>query len=370
MKAKAQSLDQLIKTISTVIMIEISIFLTKKTNTEIMSAISNLATTIGNLFELAYLYKMYKKLLPEIKSDIVRKECSEGNRIYVIIKKILIIAIPLSLTALITTISKNIDSTAIVNDLKNIIGYEEAKRQYGILSGKVDALINFPLSFNMAIVTSLLPSIASTNGKLKNKEKRINQSFLLGMIITIPVTLIFCFFSDEILKLLFPNASNGGKILAVSSISVIFITIEQITNIILNGIGKNIVPIKAIATGVIVKAILNRLLVPRVELIIGGTIGASIATLTCHIVESTFSMVELIKHSKIKISILNILKPLCASLIMIIISKVLFIKCENIVDFRINLISSLIIGGVIYLLFAKKMLKIDFFKIKKNGYSQ
>jgi len=287
-----------------------------------MAAITNLSTTIGNIVELAILYKAYMNMLPEIKREIKDSTNFETIRVVSIIKKILIIAIPLSLTAIITTISKNIDSTTIVNDLKDIIGYDEAKRQYGILSGKVDALVNFPLSFNMAIVTALLPTIASTNGNIKSKEGRINQSFLLGMIIAIPVTFVFLVFSDEILKFLFPNAQSGGDILRISSFSIIFITIEQITNIILNGMGEMIIPIKAISLGVLAKAILNRLLVPRIDLAVGGTIGAAIATLVCHLVACVFSFIMLIKYTRIKISASNIVKPIMASVIMILISKI------------------------------------------------
>lgn len=366
MTAKAQSVDQLTKTISTVLMIELSTVLIKNTNTEMMAAISNLATTLGNIAEFTLLYKSYKNTLPEINYEINNNKTNEEIGIKNIIKKILIISIPLSLTALITTISKNIDSTTIVNDLKDIIGYEEAKKQYGIISGKVDALVNFPLSFNMAIVTALLPAIASANGELKSKEKRINQSFMLGMIIAMPVTCLFFFFSDEILKILFPNASNGGNILAISSLSIIFITIEQITNIILNGVGKNIVPIKAIALGVMAKAILNRLLVPRVDLIIGGTIGASIATLICHVIGSFYTFIELIKYTKIKISILNIVKPLIASLIMIAISKIIYNVFNIGGDYRISFIVALLPGILIYLLFVNKMMPIRLFRIKRK----
>lgn len=136
-------------------------------------------------------------------------------------------SIPISLSALIGTISKNIDATTIVNKLKDKIGYEQAKIQYGILSGKVDTLINFPLSFNMAITTALLPNIAASNGDLKTKEERINKSILFGAMISIPIIMLFMIFGKEILKVLFPNASDGSEILKISSLSIIFIALGQ-----------------------------------------------------------------------------------------------------------------------------------------------
>lgn len=363
---RAQTFDQLIKTLSTIIMIELSILGLKKTNTAVLSAISNLAVTLGNFAELAYLYYGYKKELPVIKYEISNNKYRENASTIKIIKQIFIIAIPLSLTAIITTISKNIDSSSIVGELKELIGYEEAKRQYGILSGKVDALINFPLSFNMAIVTALLPSIATTNGKIESKEGIINQSILLGLSIALPITSIFWGFSDELLQILFPNASSGGNILRISSLSVVFITLEQLSNIVLNGIGKNTIPIKAITTGVIVKALLNKVLVRRIELPIGGTAGAAIATLACHIVASMISIYMMLKYSSIKIKITNIIKLIVASLIMLVTSKGVFSWLENTIDLKISLLFSILIGGIVFCGLANKVVHIKTFKIKKT----
>ena len=366
--ATAQSLDQLTKTFSTIIMIEFTICNLKNTNTELMAAISNLGTTFGNIVELAFLYKAYRKELPNIRREIENSINMQSIGIKEIIKQILIVAIPISLTAIISTISKNIDSVTIVNNLKDLIGYNEAKKQYGILSGKVDALINFPLSFNMAIVTALLPTIASSNGKIKEQENRINQSMMLGMVIAVPITFLFYAFSSEILGLLFPNAPEGGNILKVSSISIIFITIEQIANIILNGIGKNFIPIKSITIGVITKAFLNRILVPKIYLPFGGTVGAAIATLMCHILASTISTVELKKNTNIKISTKSIVYPTIASIVMIILSKTMFNFLKKIVEIKISLGISLVLGITIFLILINAItpIKILKFKIKNK----
>jgi stage V sporulation protein B len=193
----------------------------------------------------------------------------------------------------------------IINSLKNIIGYNEAKRQYGILSGKVEALISFPLSLNIAIVTALLPSIAANSENKQEQIKRAKQSIVLGMSIAIPITITYLIFSDTILKVLFPNASEGGQILRISSLQIIFITIEQIANTVLNALGKNYIPVKAITIGVIIKGILNTILVPKIDFVLGGTNGAAIATVACHMI-SAFISVSTILNMKKKIERKNI----------------------------------------------------------------
>lgn len=90
----------------------------------------------------------------------------------------------------------------------------------------------------MAIATALLPRIAACNNDRIECEKKINQSLLCTNLIALPTLVCFIMFAKEILLLLFPNAPDGANILIASSISIIFITIEQITGQVLQGIGK------------------------------------------------------------------------------------------------------------------------------------
>ena len=365
--AKAQGIDQFVNTILTISTIELMVFITKRTNTERMAAISNLSTTFGNIAELTYLIKEYIKIKPEIKKEILSSADIENTRIKVLLKEIAKVAIPISLTALIMSISKNIDSTTIVKELSNVVGYKEAKNQYGILSGKVDPLINLPLSFNMAIITALLPSISATNGNADKINKRIFQSYFIGMAISFPILFIYMCYPNEILNLLFPNATSGWKILRVSAISIIFITLEQINNTILEGLEKPFVPIISILIGVIVKAILNRILVPQVNTPYGGTIGACISTVMCHIVATLISIKGLKSIKNIKLNARSNIKaiaiPLILSIAMIAITKainnVFFREVFGTINYKVGFIISLVIGMNVYLILTFKILSKD-----------
>ena len=362
--AKAQGIDQFVNTILTISTIELMVFITKKTNTERMAAISNLSTTFGNIAELTYLIKEYIKIKPEIKKEILSSADIENTRIKVLLKEIAKVAIPISLTALIMSISKNIDSTTIVKELSNVVGYKEAKKQYGILSGKVDPLINLPLSFNMAIITALLPSISATNGNADKINKRIFQSYFIGMAISFPILFIYMCYPNEILNLLFPNATSGWNILRVSAISIIFITLEQINNTILEGLEKPFVPIISILIGVIVKAILNRILVPQVNTPYGGTIGACISTVMCHVVATLISIKGLKSIKNIKLNTRSNIKaiaiPLILSIAMIAITKainnVFFREVFGTINYKVGFIISLVIGMNVYLILTFKIL--------------
>ena len=200
---------------------------------------------------------------------------------------------------------------------------------------------------------------------------------MFGTLITIPIITIFLFYGEQILKLLFPNASNGAEILKISSISILFITITQMLNVILYGIGKSKIPIIAVTSGVVVKAVLNNILIPKVDLPIGGTKGAAIATVMYNVVIFTISLIAVKKYTNIKIYKSNIIKPILGSILMIITSKIT-IQILNIGNLQIgknnifSLVISLVSGTIIYIisLFLLKIIKtkdIFFIKIRKNS---
>ncbi len=360
-QARGQTIDQVTKTISTVIFIESSVFLTINPNTKIMAACANLSATLANLFECLYLYKAYKKQRYDIGMDIKSSINSEKIGTYTILKEIILVAIPISLTAVIGTIANNIDSTTIVNKLKDVIGYEQAKKEYGILSGKVELLISFPLSFNTAISTALLPSIAASKNNLKKAENRINKSILFGSVLSIPISAIFLFYGSEILQMLFPNASSGAEILKISAISVILITMIQMLNGILYGIGKSNVPIIAVTFGLIVKAILNNVLVSRVDLPFGGTKGAAIANVMYDVVSFIITILAIKKYTKIKINKSSIIKPAIGTIILIIVSKIAFKVINVNLGLSVSLLTSLTIGLIVYII---SLIVLKVFKIR------
>src|SRR5699024_9286855 len=133
-------------------------------------SIANLATTLANVIELGYLYIYFKKEYEEIRYEIQTSINYRPVRTLKTIKDILFTAIPMSLTPLIGTIGKNIDSATVMDGLQSTISYEQAKIQYGILNGKVDTLINFPLSFSGTVSTALVPGIAAAKSKRKLSE--------------------------------------------------------------------------------------------------------------------------------------------------------------------------------------------------------
>ena len=349
--AKAQTYDQLTKTFITVIVIEIATVLSKVTNIEVIVSIANLATTIANIVEFIYLYNFYRKELNEIKYEIITSVHTRPVKTIWAIKEIIIVAVPMAITPFIGTIGRNFDSTTIISGLQTHMSYDDAKIQYGILNGKVDTLVNFPLSFSGTMSTALIPSIASANSRntLNDVEKRINTSLLVGLLIALPTSAVYFFFSQEILGLLFPNASSGATLLQISAFTIIFLSIEQTIRGVLIGIGDNKIPIITVIIDAIIGIILNKVLIP-LNSFIGGINGAAIGNLVSNFVVTSIGYIFIKKKMGVKIRKKNILKAVISTIIFVTFSKGIYKILSITINAKISLLISLVIGILIYFL--------------------
>ncbi len=241
--ARSQTLEQVFKTLLTIIIVEIVAMLSN-VSTEWMAAGANLATTLATFLGFSYLYLYYKTQRREIASEIKNTVNYKQERVKTIIKRILLVSIPIALTAILSSINKNIDSFTVVRSLKEFMPEDMATAQYGILGGKVDTLTNLPLAINVAFATALVPAISAA--KARNDHKTIKEktsfSLLVSILIGLPCTVGMYIFAQPILNLLFPNANEGAVILQISSLATVFTIIDQTINGALQGYGKLIIP--------------------------------------------------------------------------------------------------------------------------------
>ena len=247
--ARSQTLEQVFKTSLTIILVEI-IAIISNVSTQWMAGGATLATTLATMAGFGYLYLYYKTRSKEIANEIKSTVNYKYERVKTIIKKILLVSIPIALTAIMSSLNKNIDSFTVVRSLKQFMPEDMAISQYGILGGKVDMLTSLPLSINVAFATALVPAISAAKAK-KDKNtitEKTSFSLLTSMLIGLPCTIGMCIFSGPILNLLFPNASDGAIVLQISSLTIIFTILDQTINGALQGYGKLKIP--AISLGI------------------------------------------------------------------------------------------------------------------------
>ena len=286
--AKSQTIEQLLKTICTITFVELG-YVMSSSNIAKIAAIANLATTVATFGCLIYLWKK--------NTNIILCGNISISKMLGIIK----LTIPISLSAILASLNKNIDSITIVRYMKKFVGESIAKKEYGMMSGKIDVIASMPVSFIIAISTTIIPNIAKNKDNVEYIRNISHKYFKLLGIIIIPCSILLYIYSGKILLILF-GSDNGKMLLQINAISLLFISAEQIINAILHGIGCIYTPAISLTIGVCIKAILNILFlkVDPKSFWYGGTIGCSLATLTCHFVAFAIVFVKLLKKLKIK----------------------------------------------------------------------
>ncbi|MBQ2917364.1 MAG: polysaccharide biosynthesis protein [Clostridia bacterium] len=345
--ANSQSLEQLFKTLLTILIVE-QISSISSNNTVFMAGAAALATTLATLTSLVYLYRFFIKRKKEVWQEIISSKIHRRDSVIKIVKSILCVSIPIALCALFSVLSKTIDAFTVVRILSNTIGEEKATLIYGILNGKVDTLITLPFSFNIAFSTALVPTISAAVAKrdMNIAKRRIEFSILVTILIGIPCSLCMCIFSKQILDLLFPNASSGAQMLSFASWTIIFVVLIQTINGALQGLGKLNVPVIAFAIGAIIKLIFNIVLMPII-----GVIGAIISSILSHFVSFIICFISLRRNMGISFKINKFLiKPVIANIIMVMVTYMLYIRLYSLIQSKLILLITLLIGIIIYIM--------------------
>ena len=347
--ARAQTLEQIFKTILTIAIVEIVAYVTS-TSTEMMAAGANVATTLATFSSFVYLFMYYKIKRKEIGKEISQTVNYKYEDVKTIIKRILMVSIPLTLSSIMTSFNKNIDSFTVKRILSTYMASDVATKLYGQLSGKVDTLTNLPLAINIAFATALVPAISAARAK-NDKEtatKRTSFSLLTSMLIGLPCVVGMIIFAQPILNLLYPNANQGALLLQIVSVSVIFSILDQTINGALQGFGKVMVPAIALGIGCLVKLILNLILL-RIPSI--NVYGAAIGSVACQGIAFTIVFNVLKKYVKLDLPFRKfVLKPALATGIMGTCSYTIYLLLTRINFGNKATIISILCAVIIYIL--------------------
>lgn len=345
--ARSQTIEQVFKTALTIILVEI-VAIISNVSTKWMAGGATLATTLATMSGFGYLYLYYKTRSREMATEIKSTVNYKYERVRTVIKKILFVSIPIALTAIMSSLNKNIDSFTVVRGLKQFMTEDMAIAQYGILGGKVDTLTSLPLSINVAFSTALVPAISAAKARKDKKEitEKTSFSLLISMLIGLPCTIGMCIFAGPILKLLFPNASDGTVILQISALTILFTILDQTINGALQGYGKLKIPTISLGIGVIIKLILNLILIPIPQI---GVNGAAWASVACHAVAFTIAITSLMKNIKLELTFSKfVVKPALATAIMGICSYFVYSNLLGIISSKLATILAIIFAVIIY----------------------
>lgn len=346
--ARAQTIEQVFKTVLTIGIVEIVAYATS-TSTEMMAAGANVATTLATFSSFAYLFMYYRLKRKEIGNEIQSSTNYKYENVKTIVKNILMVSIPLTLSSIMTSFNKNIDSFTVKRILSTYMPADIATKLYGQLSGKVDTVTNLPLAINIAFATALVPAISAAKAKndRETATKRTSFSLLTSMLIGLPCVVGMIVFAQPILNLLYPNAKEGALLLQLISVSVIFSILDQTINGALQGFGKVMIPATALGIGCLVKLVLNIVLL---KIPFFNVYGAAIGSIACHAVAFTIVFNVLKKYVKLDLPLGKfVIKPAIATGIMSVCSYTLYVILKGIIPENTATLIAMAFAVIVYI---------------------
>ena len=269
------------------------------------AAYAVLGLTVGTALSVLYLWGQ-KKLsdrreigVPALQGVVGSSPSAPGA----LLRRLLSIAIPVTVSAGLISLTKCIDLALILRRLQNV-GYtaSEATSLYGCYSTLVLPVFNILPSLTTSVALSATPALSAALQKGKDgvSELKKTASSALGIVLTLslPAALGLSVFAEDILSLLFrgqPDAvAQASPWLSCLGLSVPFACLITVTGAMLQAAGKAQKPIISMLCGVSVKIAVAYILLGRDG---WGMAGAPVSSLLCDAVILTCNLIFIHKYA-------------------------------------------------------------------------
>jgi len=287
------------------------------------------------------------------KKNIIPYKCYEdGERIWDIVSELIRTAVPISMGTAVNSIMALMDSVIVPGRLIEAgFGQKMATELYGQLAGKAHVLINVPLTFSMALATSLVPAMSEVNAlkSIDRVRKRAESAVKASVLLGLPSAAGLFVLADPILNFLFPGISEGSEVLRLLSISVVFTVLGQTFVSLLQGVGDVNSPVKNLAIGSAFKLVLVYTLTAMPILNVKG---AAISSIVGNLVAAILNYKDAVKRTYISFDIDKmLLRPVVATMAMAMGVYEAYIYFSSLTGSNgIATIISIITGIIIYVL--------------------
>ena len=319
----------------------------------IAAAGASFGATAGALFGFFGIGILYLRRRRAILADVA-SDCPESvESVRSILRDILIIAIPITIGSAVLPVINTID-TAIVKTRLISIGFDSdtARALYGQLTGMAAPLLNFPQVLLQAVAMSIVPVVASAYKREETGFMHENISLALRYtsILSIPCAVGMSVLSKPIMELFYPrvagSAESAGRCLYILAYGVIFLGFAHALNGILQGIGKQTIPVRNLCIGALVKLVLTFFLTGIPALNVRG---AAISTVAAYFTAAYLDFRAVRKYTGTQVDAMQTFgKPaVCAAIMGLLLSGIYRLLYGHMKGYWITMISVLT-GVVVY----------------------
>lgn len=311
-----------------------------------------LGTAVGALFALIILIFIYTMFRPVFDKKVKRDIYSQDEPYLNSAKVIAMTMIPIILGQTFYQISATIDDIMFGKVMTGIgVSSSEITKAIGNYNSSYVILTGVVMGISSAMSASMLPSIVESKAKYHYEEiaEKISATIKTNMFIAIPSFVGLVILGRPIVQLLFAkyNSVEGGMMLKIGGIAVIFYTLSTVTSSALQGIDKMKLPVIHSCISLIIHIILTFVLLRFTNL---GIYALVIGSTTFPVVIMILNLVALNKYIGYTQEVVQTfcVPGLCAMLmgIGVVLVYNLFILLTN--SNFISLIFALITAAIIY----------------------
>lgn len=304
--------------------------------------------TIGGVVAailLAYLYHSFvSKNRRLLKTRTGRRQ--KSNR--ALLKRLVIISIPVTLTAVLVTMFSIIDSFIYVSRL-GVAGFNEvtATMMFGDFTN-AEILITIPLIISGNLAVAMIPAISESFARRNRQEmnKKIMLAIRIIMLVAFPSCIGLSVLSYGIFDLLFPGSPYGGAILSTYAFATIFMMLSNIFQSILQSIDRFRIPLINLGLAIIIRFITGWIFLSIPMFNIQGIVISSIITFAYLTVANYLSVK---RYTRIKVDFLHTLvKPLFAALIMGVMTYFTYKGVMSLLGGFMGIVAAVVVGVLVY----------------------
>ncbi len=329
--------------------------------------------TVGSFVGFIYLFIKYKKSGDGI-TKIDLKYSPKPMSVKKTVNRLVKIAIPVAIGALVMNIASLIDSILVNNRLYDVlnshgkillteyqglitpelIAADKAHTTlYGCYGTATTIMMLIP-AITQTFGISALPTVTAawTKGVYKEIKSSIESVMRVTMLVTIPAGLGLSVMAKPIMELLYLKANNqpevdvAASVLTTLGIAAIFTSTSTPLCSMLQAVGRVDLPVKLLSIGVVIKILLNYTLVGIPEINIQG---AGVGTLICYIFITVSAIYLLCKETHVVPNMVTVfIKPLLSSICSALSAYISYNLFDKIMPQKISTILALFVAVLVY----------------------
>lgn len=265
-----------------------------------------------------------------------------------IIRRIVKLALPVSLANIMLPLTANIDLLVVPARLE-AAGYSvsAATELFGYLTGMAVILVNLPTILTVSLAASLVPAIseAFTLRRRKTIRYRTETALRIANLLMIPSCAGLYLLATPISQMLYATPNAGSSIAALSP-GVILLGVGQVTTGVLQGLGHTTIPLINMTLAALAKVGLSWWLTALPD---WGIRGAAWATNADFGLAAALNLLFIYRYVGVGIHVQNTLKAVVSAALMGV--GVLF-SYDAVMRETLNntqaVLTAILIGGIVY----------------------